>query len=210
MGAFWEAFFFALALSADAFFAGLSYGGSGIRIPAVSTWILSGAGGIILGVFLAFGSILRPFFPARIAAWVCFLVLFALGMSKILDGAAKSLIRKHRKLCSCWNFSIFHLRFVLTLYADPERADLDCSKSLSPKEAAALALSLSLDSVAAGLGAAIGNIRISAAIILSVILNAAAILAGQRMGERLFSRLPDWFSGISGMILIILAILRIL
>lgn len=208
MDAFWMAFFFALALSADAFFAGLSYGSSQIRIPAGSVWIISGVGGVILGIFLGFGSALKPFFPARLSSVVSFLILFLLGVSRLLDGATKSLIRKHQKLCSYWNFSFFHLRFVLTLYADPEEADVDQSKSLSPKEAFALAMSLSLDSVAAGIGAAIGNIDIPAVIFWSVVFNAAAILSGRSLGERLSSRLPDWFSGISGIILILLAVFR--
>lgn len=208
MNAFWIAFFFALALSADAFFAGLSYGSSNIRIPAVSVWIISGVGGVILGIFLGLGSVLKPFFSARLSSVVSFLILFLLGVSRLLDGAAKSLIRKHQKLCSHWNFSFFHLRFVLTLYADPEEADVDQSKSLSPKEALALAVSLSLDSVAAGIGAAIGNIEIPAVIFWSVVFNAAAVLSGCSLGARLSSRFPDWFSGISGIILILLAVFR--
>ncbi len=56
-------------------------------------------------------------------------------------------------------FRALHFQFFLSVYADPCKADADASKSLSVPESVCLALAMSLDGVAAGFGAALGNLN---------------------------------------------------
>jgi len=76
-----------------------------------------------------------------------------------LDSFTKAIIRKNTNLNKKIKFSFFNINFILTLYADPEKADVDFSKTLSPKESVALAISLSFDGLAVGFGAVMGNVN---------------------------------------------------
>ena len=81
-----------------------------------------------------------------------FLLLAGLGIVKIFDSSLKALIRRHRDLHRQWQFSAFHFRVILNIYANPEQADQDRSGVLSVGEATALAVALSLDSLTVGVG----------------------------------------------------------
>lgn len=72
---------------------------------------------------------------------------------------------------------MFNFRFVLRLYADPEMADQDCSKTISPGEALSLAAALSLDGLAVGFGAALGEVNAWAVILCSLATNMLAVMA---------------------------------
>ena len=97
------------------------------------------------------GSLIRGLIPQSLTTAICFVLLFILGLVKLLDSLTKSIIRKHNNLEKQIHFSLLNFRFVLSLYADPEKADRDHSKTISPGEAASLAIALSLDGMAVGL-----------------------------------------------------------
>ena len=136
------------ALSVDAFVASFAYGTNQIKIPFRSVAVISGICSAILGVSLFLGSLVRPFMPEHLAGVLCFSILFLLGIAKLCDSAIKSLIRRSQGIHKKISFSAMHLRFILDVYANPENADSDCSKSLSAVEAAPLAIALSLEGLA--------------------------------------------------------------
>lgn len=204
-----EAVVLAAMLSVDAFLASLSYSAGRIRIPAGSMLIISLISSGTLGVSLIFGGWLRPFLPPALSTVFCFLVLFLLGLNRILDEAARTLIRKKSNLEKNLHFSFFHLRFILSVYADPETADSDCSKSLSAREACSLAAALSLDGLAAGAGAALGEIPAQFAILSSFFLCIGAVFLGERLGKRVSEKQTFPVSWISGAVLIGLAVLKL-
>lgn len=127
------------ALSVDAFVASFSYGANHIRIPLRSVAFISGICSGMLGVSLLVGRVLAPYLPEGSLPVLCFLLLAGLGIVKIFDSSLKALIRRHRDLHKEWQFSAFHLRVILNIYANPEQARQDRSGSLSLGEAAALA-----------------------------------------------------------------------
>jgi len=172
-----EAFVLSSSLSLDALTAGFAYGSNKIKIPFFSVIIINIICCAILGISFLAGSIVKNYIPGWITVFICFTVLFMLGMAKILDSFTKAIIRKHKNLNKKIKFSFFNIKFILNLYADPEEADIDSSKVLSPAEASALAVSLSLDGLAVGFGAAMGNVNITAVLIFSLITN-ALIAAG--------------------------------
>jgi len=204
-----EAFILASSLSFDAFAAGLAYGGSRIRIPFISTQIISFICSGVLGISLLAGIIVRPFLADWLTAAVSFAILLVLGIMKLLDGATKAFILRHNSLHREFKFSMFNFKFILHLYADPEKADIDGSRDISPAEAVSLALALSLDGLAVGFGASLGEIHIPAVIVCSLAANTAAVIAGSRLGGRLAKKIPLNLTWISGAILIGLAVAKL-
>ena len=176
-----------IALSVDSFVASFSYGANHIRMPFRSVACISGICSGSLGLSLLAG----------------------LGIVKIFDSSLKALIRRHRDLHRQWQFSAFHFRVILNIYANPEQADQDRSGALSVGEATALAVALSLDSLTVGVGAGLDQTPVFAAVLLSFVLGLAAILLGRWLGDKLMRGLQIEVSWISGLMLLVLAGLKL-
>ena len=201
-----EACAIALALSVDAFAAGFAYGTKQIRLSWRPILVINLICSAIVGMSLGLGSLVAMLIPAGLQRWLCFGLLFVLGMIKLLDGIARSAIRKYGNLDGKLKFSLFNLRFVLHVYADPAAVDLDHSKSISVAEAVSLALALSLDGVAVGFGAAMSRVSIPAVVSASLAANQVTLLLGSWLGERLSKRFNMSLSWVGGVILLLLAI----
>jgi putative sporulation protein YtaF len=204
-----EAFVLASSLSLDAFVAGFSYGSNKTKIPMLSVQIVNLICSSVLGISLLMGKIIQPYLPEWLTILICFVILFLLGIVKLLDGITKTIIRKHSALKKELKFSMFNFKFILSVYADPEKADIDSSKVISPIEATYLAIALSLDGLAVGFGAALGNVNVLAVFISSFITNSLAIILGCYFGNKVAHKSLYNLSWISGIILIILAIMRL-
>lgn len=204
-----QAFLLAAALSVDTFAACFAYGAEKIRIPFSSVLVISGVCSAILAVSLLLGRVLLPMIPDSVTHIICFLLLLMLGLIKLFDSSLKALIRRHANLRRQLRFSILSLHFILDIYADPEKADCDRSRSLSSAEAAALAVALSLDGLAAGFGAGLSAPGIAAALMFSMLMGVAAVLIGSLAGRRLAERSSLNLSWLGGAILILLAFLKL-
>ena len=210
-----ESVILASSCSLDAFSASFAYGSKKIRIPFWSNQIINIVCAAILGVSLFAGAFVRQFLPGRLTVWTAFVILFTIGFLKLLDGIIKSLIRHYTHknnapLKKEIKFSFFSLKFILKLYADPEDVDLNADKIISPAEAALLAFSLSLDGLAAGFGAAVGNINIPAVLAASLVANMTMLYLGSFLGDKLARKLPFNISWLGGAVLIGLAVIKLL
>ena len=204
-----EAAAIAAALSVDAFVAGFAYGARQIRMSRRSILLINLICSAIVGLSLGLGSLVAGFLPEGLQRSLCFGLLFVLGLVKLLDSIVRAAIRRYGNLDGKLNFSLFSLRFVLHVYADPAAVDLDHSKSISPAEAASLALALSLDGAAAGFGAALGQASIPAVVIASLVANQLTLQLGSWLGERLSRRLNMSLSWLGGVILLLLALSKL-
>lgn len=205
-----EAVILASTLSVDAFIASFAYGSTKIKIQFPTVLIISLVSSGILGIFLFLGGLVRPYLPSNLCSILCFTVLFLIGMTKMLDNLMKSIIRRQGELSKNIHFSLFHLRFILNVYADPEIVDVDSSKTISPMEACSLAVALSLDGMAAGFGAALGDVNGWFVFFASFVTNAAAVMLGEALGQRTSDRMGGQLSWISGAVLIALAVGKLL
>lgn len=205
-----EAVVLASTLSVDAFIASFAYGNTKIKIQFPTVLIISLVSSGILGIFLFLGGLVRPYLPSELCSILCFAVLFLIGMTKILDNLMKSIIRKRGELSKHIHFSLFHLRFILNVYADPEIVDVDSSKTISPMEACSLAVALSLDGMAAGFGAALGDVNGWFVFLASFATNAVAVMLGEALGQRTSDRMGGQLSWLSGAVLIVLAVGKLL
>ncbi len=204
-----ESVVFVIALSTDALIASIAYGSNKIKIPKSSVAVVSLVCTAALGLSLVLGTFLRPFLPSSILQLISFGILFILGVFKLLDNLIKSLINKHTTINKQIEFSMLNLNFILNIYANPNEADVDDSKVLSPKEALSIATALSIDSLVAGAGAALVNVSILAILISSIIFSALAVKSGEIIGIKLSDKVPFRLSWLSGIILILLAVYRL-
>ncbi len=205
-----ESIVFVAALSTDALIASLAYGSNKIKIPLISLQVISFLCTIILGISLLLGTCARQYIPGGFLRFVSFGILFILGIVKLLDNVIKSLIDRHKIIKKQIRFNFLNLNFILSIYANPKEADVDESKILSPKESLSLAVALSIDNMAAGIGAAISGISIPAVLTASLLLSMLAVKSGELLGNKLSDKIPFQLSWLSGGILITLAFLRLI
>lgn len=204
-----EAILLVIALSMDAFVSSFAYGSNKIRIPFASIQTINIVSSLIFGISLLAGAVLKKYIPSWLTTAICFAILFILGIIKLLDCFTKSFLRKHTNLNKEIKFSMLNLKFILNLYANPEEADVDQSKILSPMEAASLAVALSLDGLAVGFGAALGNVNALEVFLYSFIANTVAVMLGCSLGNKVAQKSPCNISWLSGAYLIILAFLKL-
>lgn len=205
-----ESILFITALSTDALIASFAYGSNKIKIPFISIQIISFICTAILGISLFLGTFLKPYIPAELLKIVSFIILLLLGITKLLDNIIKTIIKKYTVFRKEIKFSMLNLNFILNIYANPKEADIDHSNTLSPGEALSLAIALSIDSLASGVGAALGNVNIPVTIAASLILSMIAVKSGEIIGYKLSDKVPFQLSWLGGMLLIIVACMRLL
>ena len=203
-----EVLILAVALSLDALVASFAYGSQKMKISIGATLVIGLICGALLGFTLFLGERMGGFLPVWLAGLISFVILFGLGTLRIFDSWLKNYIRK-RGSGGEIKFSAFRLTFILQIYADPETADTDGSRVLSPGEALSLGLALSLDGIAAGLGAGLLGAPPLLSAGIASLLTVAAIIAGGKLGGRLAQALTRDVSWISGGLLILLAVLQI-
>ncbi len=204
-----QAFMLVLASSLDAFVASFAYGSGKIHIPLPSVLVINLICSGILLFSLTAGMALQAVLPSGFIIGACFAILCLLGLIKLFDSSIKACIRRHKNLHKRFRFSVSSLRFILHVYADPQEADRDASRQLSPGEAASLAVALSLDGIAVGFGAGLGDVNIWLAAALSLTLGTAMVLLGARLGNKLAHKRQMDVSWISGVLLILLAFMKL-
>ena len=203
-----EVIILALTLSLDAFAVSFGYGCKKIKIPLLSAVVIILICTGITGISFFAGT--AAAFSQNFAGMLSFAILVTLGLIKLLDSIIKSIIRKYISTeVKQLKLSLFNIKFILQLYADPENADVDVSESLSAKEATMLAISLSLDGLAVGF--AIGLMGLSSwwfflLLMFAFIFNSLAVLLGSWLGKKVSEHLKFNISWMAGVILIILAI----
>ena len=205
-----EALIISSSLSVDAFAASFAYGSNRIKIPMASVQIINIICSSILGISFIAGTIVRNYIPEWLTTVVCFVILFIIGMLKLLDSITKSIIRKYNNLSKEIKFSLFNFKFILNLYANPIEADIDSSKIISSAEAVSIGVALSLDSLAIGFGAALGDANGLTVFICSLIVGTFAIILGGYAGNTLAQKFSFNISWIGGALLIAIAFLNLI
>lgn len=199
-----------LSISLDSFVASIAYGTNKIKIPFKSALIIDIVSALILGFSLSIGSVIKDFIPGNTAVIFSFIILLSLGIYRLFECIFKSYIIKRSNLQKPLTFKLFDFKFVMEIYADETKADFDNSKILSPKEAFYLSLALSLDSLAVGFGSSLIAINLVEVILICLITGIIAILLGVFIGRKFVEKVNFNLSWLSGVLLIILAFMRIL
>jgi putative sporulation protein YtaF len=197
------------ALCLDAFTASLAYGVGKTKMPPVTIVVISLICTSVLALSTGIGTAARNIISPNLSSIISFAVLLVIGTVKSFESFLKRSIAKKGNRENQFKMKLFDLNFVLTVYADSEKADIDNSKTLSVKEAVYLALALSLDGFAAGFGWGLASVNYLELILLSLLSNILAVTLGYFLGK-LLTRITKFdFSWIGGIILVILAFTKL-
>lgn len=205
-----EAILLVFSLCIDACAASFAYGTNKIKIPIRSSMVLTAISTLFLAISLALGSFMQHLIDDKLTHMLCFAILFILGFLRLFEGVLKNYLNKKASSPNNIEVTLFNFKLVLNVYADVTLADIDHSKILSIKEALYLGIALSLDSLIVGLGAALAPISFWQVIFFSIVINFFAIFAGGLIGRHCAEKVEIDLSWLSGVILIILAILKLL
>ncbi len=203
-----ESILLVAALSLDAFVASIAYGTNRIKIPFSSLIIINFICAFFLAISISFASIIKNLIPGNITSIISFMILMLLGTYYLFESIIKSYLKKKFALRKKLKLNIFNLRFIINVYIDETKADLNNSKHLNSKEALYLAIALSLDSLAIGFGCSLGSINYIQVILFSLIADMIAIIVGLFIGRKFVERTKIDLSWLAGAILIILAFLK--
>lgn len=186
----------AVIISIDTFLAAAAYRSGNIKIPLISAIVINAVGAFFLGIALLLSDMLSRFISAEICGIFGFIILTAIGIVTVFKSLIRNLVRR---LSQRGELSLHTNGIVVKLYLDDTAADFDCSKILSPKEAAALALAGSLDSVSTGLSVGFNEINPAISACFAFIAGFAAIILGSLTGKKISSMNHDlsWLGGIA-------------
>lgn len=198
-----------IALSVDAFAASFAYGVDKVKIPPISAVIVTALSDFILIASLFIGNLFKAYIPASLTTLLSFLILFALGLIKLFDSTIKKKIQENRFSSRQLQLTFKNLSFILTVYAEPQEANATDVEVLSPAEALSLGLALSLDSAAAGIGAASLEFPLFLTAVISFGIGILTIFSGCRLGRFLAAKTDFNFSVIGGILLILLAFTKL-
>ena len=174
-----EVLLLVIALSIDAFISSFAYGTKRIKIPLKSVLVINIVCRVILGVSLFLGAFISPFIHKEFTKGISFIIIFLLGLMKLFDKTVEV------------------------------EAGVDSSKILSEIEAIYLAVALSIDSLVVGFGAGLSTINYIHVLVFSFIADMIAVMLGCFLGNKVTEKLNLNISWLSGIILIVLAFLKL-
>ncbi len=189
------------ALCTDTFVASLAYGANQVHVSWGKVALLNGICSGCLGAALGMGSLIDAFIPENLTKVICFVCLFTLGLVKLLDYSIKAFINRNSCVRRDLSFSLSGLKVIVSIYGNPMAADADGSLSLGWKETVFLAFAMSIDSL---------DIPAGLTLLLSFLVGMCMMYAGLCLGAKVASRWKCDLSWISGALLMILALTKIL
>ena len=198
-----------LAVVLDGFTACFAYGVNRIKIPLLSAVLISLMGTGMLMLSLGAADWVGNYLPIHTCKVISFSVLFLIGLCNLFQNSVKAVLQKARDNSKKMSFRWLGISFMLSICLDETKADADCSKVLSSKEALALGTALSIDSLATGFGGGLMGQNYLLILLLSLFLHMAAILLGYFLGEKVSKGKHLQLEWLGGVILILLAIFRL-
>lgn len=182
-----------IILSMDAFAAGLSYGMEKVQVSFICIFIIALLSGSVLTASQLTGNLFLDLIPDKLTKGISFSVLFLLSLYKFYD----ALPRFHKKDPG------------LTTKTISRKINKEDTAVLSCREAALLALALSIDNISAGL--CTGTVSLSPIILLllTTAIHFLSIRLGLGAGHLLSRKSSHNFAWLGAAILMLLSFVRI-
>lgn len=155
MGDLSSLFLFTAALCADSFAVSFVCGTGKIKIPRSSAWILAFCPAAVLTAASALGTVLRPLLPEELPVFLSASLLMLLGFSRFTASPASASV--------------------------PGKGS---TKQLSASGSFFLAMGLSSDNGAAGLGAGLAGASLAVLFFLSLFLSFTSVRLGAFLGRK--------------------------
>lgn len=202
-----------LAVVLDGFTACFAYGVNRIKIPLLSAVLISLIGTGMLMLSLRAADWVGDYIPPNTCKVLSFSVLFLIGLCNLFQNSVKAVLQKASDNSKKMSFRWSGISFMLSVCLDETKADADCSKVLSAKEALALGAALSIDSLATGFGSGLIGQNYLLILVLALCMHMAAILLGHFLGKKVSQGAGakhlqlEW---LGGAILMVLAFIRLI
>lgn len=208
----------ALAVSIDSLTVGLLYGARGIKLPWAAMLIVSLATGLLLSLAMGGGAWVATILPPEVAnrlgaailagvgAWVTFQTWRSHRTPRPADQPPQQ--PEPEALRKVWRLQLGSVGIVIEILKEPGAADIDRSGHISWTEAVLLGVALALDSVAAGLGAAMAGFSPLQLPLAAAAGSLALMFAGSRGAQYLPFRLGGRWSMLHGLVLVALGLYR--
>lgn len=205
-----QAFFLVLALSLDTFTAGVALGTQKITVPFQSVLAISLTCSASLWLAISLGGWIGNWISPRTGAVIGCVILVMMGSVRLFDGVIKELLRR---CCENKEGMVFYrknLKIFLQVCVDSAQADFNRSQSLSVPEAISLAVALSVDGLAAGVGAGILDVSHWLIFLIAMLINLFAVHLGCRTGIRFSRKHEQDISWVAGALLIVLGLIKLI
>lgn len=205
-----QAFFLVLALSLDTFTAGVALGTQKIMVPFRSVLAISLICSASLWLAISLGGWIGNWISPRTGDVIGCIILVMMGSVRLFDGVIKELLRR---CCENKEGMVFYrknLKIFLQVCVDSAQADFNRSQSLSVPEAISLAAALSVDGLAAGVGAGILDVSHWLIFLIAMLINLFAVHLGCRTGIRFSRKHEQDISWVAGALLIVLGLIKLI
>jgi len=176
-----EALAVTAALSADAFVSAFALSAGKVKISFFHSVIISVICTVFLAASLLAGDLISVCIPTHAAMWTGFFIFLSLGLFKLIKRPSAK-----------------------------DTAAVEPLPKLSLPQSALLAVGLSIDGLAAGLGAGLVSPRYFFVILFSLLTGVAAILSGAFVGRKAAAKIRFSLAWVSGAVLILLAFLKLM
>lgn len=205
----------AFAVSIDSLAVGAAYGLRRVKMPVHMVGLVAGISSMAKAAAMAFGAVLVVWICPELAQKIGALILIGLaiwqylwafiewlhekGDDDVVAVDADDLLLKLR---------VKPLGIIISVLKDPELADLDDSKSISPLEAVLLGAALGMDALAAGIGAGMLGMPVLITAAVVGIGTLVTLPSGVFLGSLLENRIPTTITRIiPGTIFLVLGVI---
>ncbi|KKE79726.1 sporulation membrane protein YtaF [Oceanobacillus caeni] len=172
-------FLLVIAVSIDGLGVGITYGMQKIKVPIWAILIIMLCSGTVLLASMTIGNFLEKFISVDIAQSIGGVILISLGLFSLIN-IIRSNLNKGKKMEV--NHSSSKLKDITTVFATPDKADLDKSGNISIGEALILGFALALDAFGAGIGASLlGYIPWVTALLIAT-MSGIFLFSGMKIG----------------------------
>lgn len=196
-----------VAVSLDCLGTGLAYGLQNIIIRRTAIGLIALTSGAMFAAAMAIGKAISGLVAAEVVNAAGAVIVMGLGVCALIRSSAIAV--KHDKMLL--NIAVGRLGIIVKILNDAKEADLDRSGEIGNKEAFYLALSLSFDAFAVGIGAALMDLDWMLCSLAVGIGAAGSLILGLLLGCKMGGRVGyDKLKILPGMLLIAVGIFRLL
>lgn len=198
-------FFLGIAVSIDSFMVAFSYGLKKMTLSKPMIVLIGLCSGVAFGLAMVVGQLLALLMNEVLISLIGASLLIGLGIYSLITFDRDKLMAERE-----YNIELKRLGIVISILKKPVLADLDQSGDITGLEVVWLALALSIDASAAGLGASLVGIDL-VAILLIVVMTLVFLWFGLYIGGRFAKRsLRGWVRYLPGLLLILIGLSRLL
>jgi putative sporulation protein YtaF len=203
---------FTVAANLDNLGVCIAYGMSGTKVTHAANLMVAVISGVATGLSIAIGAVVAQAIENSAARLAGVLLMASLGGWIIL----KALVEGWRQPgqtepCEVYKFSVRPLGLVISILAEPDKADLDHSKTIDMSEALWLGAALAINCLASGAALGLINLPIIATSLAVTAGSYLCTFIGWRLGKKASNRWVSNRAGIlAGLLMVALAFFQLI